>query len=113
MLCLVSLTITTSSCSTNLPADFPKPPVIGICTNIIITKIFDRAGAPLVLPKAYDQNGKELPLVATYWSCQQTNSKSKTVEPPDRVQVGVSVDDWDRGQEYRREAEAYIIKNVK
>jgi hypothetical protein len=73
-------------CAQNLPADFPRPPAITICTPIAKNGAF------------------------SHWACENTGTRETTSESLNFVQVGVSVDDWNKGQTYRREVETWIIK---
>lgn len=114
-LCLALLTITTASCSTQLPADFPKPPAINLCTPIIKPKVFDKSGKELSLPVLYIQfknpdktvSLKPLQLTATWVDCERTDTHEKTAHTLNQIQYGISSDDWNRGQAYRREVEAW------
>lgn len=49
-------------------------------------------------------------MVITHWRCQKTDSKEKFNWPVDKVNVGVSIEDWNAGQVYRRRVEAYVIE---
>jgi hypothetical protein len=83
---LMTIIASSFGCARGLPDDFPKPPAITLCTPIAKNGAF------------------------SHWGCENTASREKTSQPLTFVQVGVSVDDWNRGQTYRREVETWIIK---
>jgi hypothetical protein len=79
---IVLFAITTVSCAHNLPPSFPKPPVIDLCVR-----------------------------QTNYWECQRTDSGVKRREPIEYVDVGVTIDDYNRGQNYRRTVESWIVEH--
>ncbi len=112
MLCLTSLTITVSSCSTNLPADFPKAPAVDLCSPVVVSAVYDETGFMITLPSTvYDSQGRPFKLIASYVICENTETRKKHSEPLTYIQIGVSKDDWAKGQNFRRAAEGWIIKH--
>lgn len=89
VLLLMIITAVNFGCATNLPADFPKPPVIDFC----VPRIKDG----LVIKQR----------------CQQSDSTVKRDEPADYVNIGTTIEDYNKGQEYRRTVETWIISRCK
>ena len=98
-------------CAKDLPAGFPRPPSITLCTNVIIKEIFDEKGQPLTLPKAFNKEGQALPVVATYWACERSDSRERSSQLPNFVQIGTPIGDWNKGQSFRRAAESWVKVN--
>ena len=85
MLCLVSLMIITSNCASKLPADFPKPPVIVLCAPVFKEKVL------------------------SHWTCERSDTREKFKAKANYVQIGIPIEVWNSGQEYRRSVEEWII----
>ena len=113
-LCLTLLTISTASCSTSLPADFPKPIAINLCSPVVKSEIFDKDGKSVPLPNAFVKVGKDLKpiqLSAAWVICERTDTREKTSADLKSIQFGISAEDWNRGQEYRRLVEGWAIQH--
>ena len=87
---LTTITVAVSGCATHLPADFPKPPAINLCVPVLT-----------------GQSGDTDRMVA-YWKCQKTDAKKARKEAANYVQIGIPVEDWNAGQNYRRSVEEYF-----
>lgn len=91
---MISLTITIAAlefdCAHNLPPDFPQPPVVNLCVPVLSAA------------------KGEAPRQVSYWRCRRTDSQEIRSEPATYVHVGVPVEDWNQGQKYRSEVEAYF-----
>lgn len=81
--------VAVSGCA-NLPADFPRPPVVDLC-------------APVLNGVKGDSDR-----MIQSWRCRMTNTKTVKDEPANHVQIGIPIESWNEGQKYRSEVEEYF-----